>query len=51
MCRNTILRFVLWYMYLYTTVIVLANVRGFFKIILLTFIFVEENVEKECTVV
>lgn len=32
MCRNTILRFVLWYIYLYTKVIALANVSGFFKI-------------------
>lgn len=48
MCRNTILRFVLLYFYLYTQVHciqVLANVSGFKKI-LLAFIFLGEMLRK-----
>lgn len=46
MCRNTILRFVLWYFYLYTQVIVLANRVDLRNKLLLAIIFVGEMLRK-----
>lgn len=51
MCRNTILRFVLGYFYLYTQVIVMANMSGFKKKITFSNYICGRNVEKECNVV
>lgn len=50
MCRNTILRFVLGYFYLYTQVIVMANMSGFKKKITFSNYICGRNVEKECNV-